>query len=215
MYKVFINNKVVYLTSEDNFHKISEKEYKYFFKNSSELFKIIINFADNAKKRSLYIIDKDEKKILKKLFKIFHLIKAAGGFVKNNKNEYLFIFRRGVWDLPKGKIDKGETKKEAAIREVREECGVKKLEIKNKIGKSYHIFLDDNCKGNLKINSKDKQGRWCIKKTYWYEMYCGDPDNIKPQTSEDITKIRWFDKKDFNIVLQNIHNNLIDILNYD
>src|SRR6267154_620027 len=37
------------------------------------------------------------------------LIEAAGGLVQNEKNEWLIIFRRGKWDLPKGKIEGDET----------------------------------------------------------------------------------------------------------
>ena len=39
------------------------------------------------------------------------------------------MFRRGKWDLPKGKLDPGETLEACALREVREETGVGQLEL--------------------------------------------------------------------------------------
>jgi 8-oxo-dGTP pyrophosphatase MutT (NUDIX family) len=52
------------------------------------------------------------------------IIKAGGGIVVNEQNEVLLIYRRGKWDLPKGKLDDGETIEECALREVKEETGL-------------------------------------------------------------------------------------------
>src|SRR4051812_1521782 len=87
------------------------------------------------------------------------------------------IFRRGKWDLPKGKLDKGETPGQAAIREVGEECGVTGLHIVKPLEPTYHIYPIDG--GNA------------LKKSYWYEMTCPGDDVLKPQTEEDITEVRW------------------------
>src|SRR5690606_26317204 len=70
----------------------------------------------------------------------FRVIKAAGGLVKNGEGDYLFIFRLGKWDLPKGKVDPGESMKKAAVREVEEECGIKVDYLGQKIITSYHIY---------------------------------------------------------------------------
>ena len=78
---------------------------------------------------------------------------AAGGLVTNAQGEILWIFRRGFWDLPKGKLDEGETIQSCAIREVEEETGVGKLSITQKLQKTYHIFKR-NGKYKLKINCK-------------------------------------------------------------
>ena len=65
-------------------------------------------------------------KLKKDFFKHFKLIKAGGGLVKNKAGQILLIFRRGKWDLPKGKLDDNETLLQCAIREVREETGLAK-----------------------------------------------------------------------------------------
>ncbi|MCK7539615.1 MAG: NUDIX domain-containing protein [Marinilabiliales bacterium] len=79
------------------------------------------------------------------LFSLFNIVIAAGGFVRNEKDEILFIFRRGHWDLPKGKLNhkKGiiEKKKDAAVREVMEETGIEKIDIFAKKGPHLSHFL--------------------------------------------------------------------------
>jgi len=52
---------------------------------------------------------------------------GVGGFVLNDKNEVLVISERygeKKWKLPGGYVTKGETLGQAAIREVKEECGI-------------------------------------------------------------------------------------------
>ena len=65
---------------------------------------------------------------------------AAGGLVTNPQGQILWIFRRGFWDLPKGKVEKMESIEEAALREVEEECGIKQLVLDKLIDKTYHIY---------------------------------------------------------------------------
>ena len=97
---------------------------------------------------------KNEEKLEKFLKKKLPVVKAAGGLVYNHKQEILFIYRNSKWDLPKGGIEKGETKEEAAIREVEEETGVQNLEIRDFITKTYHVFK--------------RNGEFKLKITYWY-----------------------------------------------
>ena len=123
---------------------------------------------------------------LEKLFKDFKshfkYIEAAGGLVKNSKNELLVIHRLGVPDLPKGKIDSGESPKETAIREVTEECGINNLEIISEAEPSYHIyFLDDK-----KI----------LKKTFWFHMKYDGNEKLVPQKEEAITEVEWCNDED-------------------
>ena len=94
-----------------------------------------------------------KKKIEKHFFKIFKIVEAAGGLVKNSNGAYLFIFRNKRWDLPKGKVQKNEIINEAAIREVIEETGVKNLRIKKSLPTTYHVY-----KANKKFKLKKHTG---------------------------------------------------------
>lgn len=126
------------------------------------------------------------------------VIKAAGGLVKNGKGHYLFIFRLGKWDLPKGKVDPGESMKKAAVREVEEECGVKIDYLGPKIVSSYHIY--------------QLKGEVVVKKTNWYEMGVNKVPKLKPQYEEDITEAIWLPKDQFGKVLENTYPLISDVL---
>jgi len=112
----------------------------------------------------------------------FQVITAGGGLVKNEKSEFLFIFRRGKWDLPKGKIDPGETKEAAAVREVQEETGLQQLELGMLLGETYHTYKE----GKTRI----------LKRTYWFAMRTPET-TLTPQTEEDIEQAVWVELKPF------------------
>ena len=120
------------------------------------------------------------EKLLNYLKDFYKYLEAAGGIVKNNKGEYLFIKRFGIWDLPKGKVEKGETPEKAAIREVEEETGVSNLSVTKKISDSWHIY--------------PWKGKTVLKKTYWYLMNSTYEGVLIPQTKEDITEAVWLNK---------------------
>lgn len=104
---------------------------------------------------------------------------AAGGYViKDGKKEpeVLMIYRKGVWDLPKGKLDNGESIEECALREVREEVGIKKLVMKRELGNTVHGYA-----GKTKFK---------VKTTFWYQMETSER-NFTPQAEESIEKVKW------------------------
>ena len=70
----------------------------------------------------------------------FKVIPAAGGLVLNDENEFLFVFRGCKWDLPKGRVEKGEKIKETAVREVQEECGISNVIVHEFLITTHHIF---------------------------------------------------------------------------
>ncbi len=93
--------------------------------------KVIQKFLFEDAYQNYLIIHPDPQYIFSKIKKHFTVIQAGGGLVLNEKNELLMIFRRGKWDLPKGKIDAGETIDMTALREVSEETGLTKLQLQN------------------------------------------------------------------------------------
>ncbi len=123
----------------------------------------------------------------------FKVIEAAGGIVKNNNDEYLLIYRHDTWDLPKGKIDPGETPEEAAVREVREECGFSSLQLGSRVQNTYHIY-----------EHKEKQ---ILKVTYWYLMH-SDQKVLSPQVEEGITDLGWKSASDLHAVFENTYPNI-------
>ncbi|MBL0146633.1 MAG: NUDIX domain-containing protein [Chitinophagaceae bacterium] len=144
------------------------------------------------------VIHKDLSKLKKAFFKNFTLIEAAGGIVQNESKEILFIERLGKWDLPKGKMEKGETEEEAAVREVEEETGVKGLKLKRKEGKTYHTY--------------NAFGKHFLKTTHWYYMQCKNEQHLKPQSEESITDIKWVSTKNIKEPMANTYPSIKDIL---
>lgn len=108
----------------------------------------------------------------------FHQLEAAGGFVLNENGQLLVFYRRGSWDMPKGKIDPGETPEAAAIREVQEETGLQNLEIGPFLTHTWHTYR--------------QKGERILKRTWWFAMQTPDTAVI-PQTEEDIEEIQWVD----------------------
>lgn len=111
----------------------------------------------------------------------YKCIKAAGGIILNTNNAVLLIKRRGKWDLPKGKMDPGETHEQTALREVEEECGVKCEILPTDVYVTYHTY---------KENDKDY-----LKETFWYPMLCTNYENLQPQIEEGITKIGFYEMR--------------------
>lgn len=127
-------------------------------------------------------------------------IVAAGGLVKNEKNEILLIFRRGFWDLPKGKLDEGESIETCAVREVQEETGLQNVHLISFICKTYHEYFD-------KWINED-----VIKETWWYCMKSSSNEKLIPQTEEDIEQIIWIDEKKMDKYLENTYPSIKEVI---
>jgi 8-oxo-dGTP pyrophosphatase MutT (NUDIX family) len=125
-------------------------------------------------------------------------IQAGGGLVENERSEVLFIFRRGKWDLPKGKLDRGETLEQCAIREVGEETGVRQLNLIRFLLITEHEYVE--------------RGKKILKETHWWLMKTGGSQILIPQTEEDIAEIKWIGSENFNLVLQNTYPAIVDVL---
>ncbi len=200
MYKVFFNDRTIFLT--DEFGKNFQVKYGLFYKyRSVEDLKELISFYGKLRRiDSLYIFHHDIDVLRESFRNCFKNIDAAGGLVRNKDGKYLFIFRRGKWDLPKGKVNKNESFQKAAIREVQEECGLKKIEITIPLLNTYHTYI---LEGNL-----------VLKKTYWFEMRNKGDDSLIPQTEEDITGIKWFGREETQEIIDNTYKSVIDVMRY-
>ncbi len=159
---------------------------------------IIYTWIVAHKNDHFFVLCDDAKAYLKNVIKNITLIEAAGGLVKNDNKQHLFIFRQGRWDIPKGKIEKGEGVKEAAVREVQEECGILISELGKKIGKTYHAYIS--------------RGEVVLKKTHWFKMRTEDKSKLKPQKEEGITDARWLRKNDLGIIVENTFPSITEVL---
>lgn len=127
-------------------------------------------------------------------------IEAAGGVVENDNKELLLIKRFGIWDLPKGKIEKHETERGAAIREVCEETGLTNVKIINTLPNTFHIY--------------QKKGKWYLKKTHWFFMKTEDVSELIPQTDEDISEALWMKKSTAKQAISESYRSIKETLGY-
>ncbi|RDK84695.1 NUDIX hydrolase [Marinirhabdus gelatinilytica] len=189
MYKVFVKDIPIILSTEkkigSNYKSIPIKLAR---------FKKIIKKINNGELLYVNLYHKNPEKLEKFLRKKLKVVEAGGGMVFNPKKEILFIRRNGKWDLPKGKMEKGESFEEAAVRETMEETGVKDLKVKRFITKTYHVF---------KRNDKFK-----LKITYWYEMYTDYDGELIPEANEGIKKVRWKNFEKAQKALQDSYENI-------
>ena len=128
------------------------------------------------------------------------IIKAGGGLVRNGEGDLLMIFRRGKWDLPKGKLDHSETIEDCALREVTEETGVNHLALGELISVTWHDYFDKYV------------GEEVIKETHWFRMSVAGVPNLIPQTEEDITVIEWVKKSDIPARMEQSYITILDVL---
>jgi len=125
---------------------------------------------------------------------------AAGGIVVNPNKEILWIFRRGFWDLPKGKLDPNESIEACAIREVMEETGISNLVLGDLILTTTHQYYDTY------LNTEVE------KTTYWYQMTTDIIQEGVPQTEEDIEAIAWVKKAEIAPYLAKTYENINQVM---
>lgn len=123
---------------------------------------------------------------------------AGGGIVENEEGSILWMFRRGKWDLPKGKWDEGETIEECAVREIEEETGLRNVELGALIGISTHYY--------------NERGIDIKKETHWYAMKASSNQPLIPQAEEQISELKWVPQEELPIYFSNTYQNVIEIV---
>lgn len=189
MYKVFIKDVPIILSTEKNIGKQYTAIPLKFVR-----FKRLIKKINNGELIYVNLYHKNPEKLERFLKKKLPYREAAGGLVFNPKREILFIYRNERWDLPKGHVEKKESFEDAAIREVEEETGVKNLEVRRFIDKTFHVFK--------------RNGEFRLKITYWYEMYTEYSGPLSPQKNEGIKKARWKNFEKSQKALLNSYENI-------
>ena len=205
MYKVFINDLTLIILSK------VESDYMLLWPKAKILDGVeltpneLLYEAENSVVSHMILVAANADNFFDSFKSLFKVIEASGGIVNllDRSGPFLMIYRQGKWDLPKGKIEKEETKESAALREVSEECGIGKLSIRNYYETTYHTYTFKN-KRYLKV-------------TYWFRMITTDTKTPVPQTAEGIELVKWADLDDIPFLLkssfQSIRNLMAPLIN--
>jgi 8-oxo-dGTP pyrophosphatase MutT (NUDIX family) len=197
MYKVHFENRFIIISPEPDrlqkyglFHK---------FYDTKELYKLISNFQQDKSILSLNIYGPDIKHLWRMFRIYFTEVEAAGGLVKHTGGKYLFIERKGKWDLPKGHVEQGETPEACALREVNEECGITGHRIIKSLDPSYHTYA--------------WEGISYLKKTNWFLMSYDGTMTTDPEVDEGITSVQWLLPDEISKIKSDTWLSLTDIIN--
>jgi 8-oxo-dGTP pyrophosphatase MutT (NUDIX family) len=193
MYVIYVNDRQLTLLSKEELRTCDQsllfKDVEtHLTANYSGKPRTLLHYADMLEKGSpkvlsVAIVFEDLDRLWEDFRSKYKWVPAAGGVVRNVKlDKTLFIFRRGSWDLPKGKIDDGENSPSAALREVEEETGVENLSLGEELPTTYHTY-------------RNRKGKRVLKPTYWFRMIT-DQEALVPETEEDIERAEWRVVKD-------------------
>jgi len=199
--KIYYGEKPVYLCDEmdDRLNELLHHPDVVFIDElSGPAIKSLVHEIKKPDFHAGIIWNADLEKLKKAFFKNFAVIEAAGGIVQNEEKDLLFIFRRGKWDLPKGKMEKNESAETSAAREITEETGVSHLTLKKYIGDTFHLY--------------DEFGKHFLKISHWFYFTCPSKQQLTPQTAEDITEAKWIKTKDIKKPVANTYATIKDIL---
>lgn len=199
--KIYFNNKPLFLCNEvDETLQpyIHHDDAVFIDELNSHTIKAMIHEMQLEKIHAGVFYHPDLEELKKAFYKKFTIVQAAGGLVKNEKDELLLIFRRGKWDLPKGKLDKGEKLEDCAIREVEEETGLQKVKLVSPLTITYHTYHEG--------------ARFVLKESHWYNMKVTGEQILAPQTEENIEEIKWVKKDALQPYLDNSFPSVADVL---
>lgn len=202
IYRIYVNDKRIILTSDPKkaYHSDSKKI------TEKELHSVLAGMVNGNDSANFVLLTPAPGKILDNLKTEVAFIEAGGGLVRNEKGQYLFIFRHGKWDLPKGKLEPGERPEDGSIREVEEECGIIVRRLSEALEPTWHAYALEADPPNV------TRSKLALKKTYWYLMEAGDCSRMKPQAEEGITEVRWFFPHEFAVIRENTYDLIREML---
>ncbi|MBM3403500.1 MAG: NUDIX domain-containing protein [Bacteroidetes bacterium] len=195
--RVYIDNRCIHFLKEPP-PEISGQEWLLITSSFSDIKTKFEYFQLEYAVENLFIVaPKDLPKVKREFMQMFLPVKASGGLVKNESGQFLFIYRNDRWDLPKGKLEKGESLIRGAVREVMEETGIQNLTVAHKLPTTYHIFY--------------AKGKKYIKTTYWFEMQADKSALLKPQKIENITRVKWFNQAELSLPLNSTYRSVREL----
>jgi len=216
--KIFLNDRTIEFFSDHPADPLPA-DLVVEYRSGAELKTAWEKFIRYEKFRHFRIIDpnlqtskngKNKSDAFKSFLSLFKVIQAAGGLVKNEKGEFLFIHRLGFWDLPKGKINRkspakrmntnndSESARSAAIREVKEETGLITVKIGDELPSTWHIYM--------------KRDKFVLKRTRWFEMEADSRQALQPQISEGIFLVKWTPQAAIHCILTHTYASIRELL---
>lgn len=198
MYKIFFQDRFVVLSESQPTGEARPGQEFYAYTTISELKQRIDSFSADTDCTSLFIYHPDLDILQDSFRSCFKYLKAGGGLVYNQKGEFLAIYRNGVWDLPKGKMEKGEDFEQTALREVEEETGLGELEARGLLLSTFHTY--------------PHRGQMVLKETRWYEMLWKGDGIPKLEAEEGISDYRWVKAGEAGFISENSYASILDVL---
>lgn len=197
--KIYFGNKPLFLSDKKtgDIEPYLDDKQTIVLDDLTELSSLIKKMQDNGTTAGIILHD-DVPSILEKIKKEFTIIQASGGLVYSNDNKILLIFRRGKWDLPKGKLDEEEDLVACASREVKEETGLSDLVYEKSLCITYHTYYE--------------KGQHILKESHWHLLKGNDTEKLTPQTDEDIEKCIWVTIENLAPYLENAPASIVDVL---
>ena len=197
MHKIYFEKRCILICSPDD-QILSDPNIIQFSPGEDLDIHALVNMVEVSDSLQRVCIPTDDtESTYKAICAEFLEVNAGGGLVSNRRGDYLFINRNNLWDLPKGHQDPGEDIAVTALREVEEETGIKDLILKDL------ICITDHC--------YKRNGIWHLKHTWGYDMLHNDPDDLTPQTEEDITKAAWVAKSSLPPYLLNTYPSIQEV----
>lgn len=168
--RIYFTDKTLILTDSpsenESYYRLTPSEF-----SRAKIVKIFETF------NTIEVVGSSVEQLFEQMLSEFKFVEAAGGLVENERGEYLMMYRRGRWDLPKGHVEPNEPVEVCAVREVEEETGINNLEIKHFLCNTYHSY--------------SVYGAWELKQTSWYAMRAESSAPLTPQTEEGIERVAW------------------------
>lgn len=202
MIKIYFNNKPLFITNQitkDLEEYLHHEDTVFIDDFNFHTVKAMVHEMEAQKIHAGVFLHDDVDAVLKAFKKKLFLVQAAGGLVHTEEDYLLLIFRRGKWDLPKGKLDTGEEMEACALREVEEETGLEKVKIEKPLSITYHTYHEN--------------GKHILKESHWYLMKAPEQANLIPQVEEDIQKCEWVAVDQIAPYMENTHASILDVVN--
>ena len=199
--KIFFDNKPLFLCDniDDSIQPYVHLDDAVFIDEmNSHATKSMIHEMQQPKVHAGVYFHKKLEELKKGFFKKFTIVKAAGGFILNEDDHVLLIFRRGKWDLPKGKLDKNESLEKCAVREIKEETALRNIQLQAPLITTYHTYHEGS--------------RFMLKETSWFTMRVTGKQDLIPQKEENIEKLEWVPESGVKKYFKNSFPSIEDVI---